>query len=111
MAMNKETKEKMRKLRQDMKRTFADKHQRMINELLLERLSGEDIAHEIGATRMSVASWASGKTPNKIHAEAVARVYRQVMFLKNRGIIYADIMKQKTLDQAYSEAKQEEKAA
>lgn len=106
MAMDKETKTRMKALRKEMRERFKEKNQRMIQELMLEGMTEEDVAHEIRATRQSVNSWANGLCkPNEAHAKEVSRVHKQVTLLKKHGISYADIVNRKTLEQACDEIK------
>jgi hypothetical protein len=107
MGMNKEIRGRLKKMRRDMRKLAVETIPRMIQELRLERLTNEDIAHEIGVTSVSVIKWSNGEAPSKAHAEAVSRVHEQVTLLKSHGIDYDSIRRKKTLDQAYMEKKGE----
>lgn len=108
-----ETKARMKNIRAELRQMFAEKCQRMINELILEGMSDTDIGHEVGVTAQSVWNWRNGAiAPQAARADAIARVHRQVMYLRNHKVTYAELKEQnKTLEQAYEEKKDEERAA
>jgi hypothetical protein len=98
--------------RREHKKAFVEKNTKMINDLFIEGLSIANIATEVGATQMSVTNWKNGKPPSVANSELLSRVHEQVMFLKQHGVRYADVMERRTaLAAAYIEKKSEEQAA
>lgn len=102
---------RLKKLREEIRTLAGGEAQRMIIELHVEGMRDENIASDLNTTGESVRKWGKGSVPSPKNAQAIRQLHDQVMFLKERGISFADVHSQRrTVSQAYEEKKAEEEA-
>jgi hypothetical protein len=103
---------KLKRLREEIRTLAGGDAQRMIIELHLEGMRDENIASDLNTTGESVRKWGKGAVPSQKNADAIRQLHAQVMFLKQRGITFADVHSQRrTVSQVYEEKKAEEEEA